>query len=432
MTLLAPWFLVVAIVAGSGVVALHFLARQRPRVAILPTTRFVPDRPARAAGPSSRPTDILLLAMRVIGVLLAGLAFARPVREPVRRPIARVLVVDLSRAAHRDSGAAQRARELLREGDVLIVFDSAARIVRGAVLDSVRTLERSSAQGSLSAALIASLRVRDSLALSADSVDMVLVSPLAVEEWDSATAGIRALWPGRIMLERVPAATYATEERLQIDFRGDRSDPLRATIALLGAASGGGNVRVVRDMAAADDSVWTRGGERVLIAWPREAASEQGAASEAATEAMSSELDTVGAVIAGDALVIAPFRRAASPEDGRVIARWVDGRPAATEVSYGLGCIRSVAVPVEDRGDLALRRSFRDLLAELSAPCGGHRRFGPLPEQAISLLAGSDSTQRIATLERTRRRSPAMPWLLGGALLTVALEPLARRAQRKS
>ncbi len=432
MTLLAPWFMAAAIAVGSGVVALHFLARQRPRVTILPTARFVPDRPARAAGRSARPTDILLLALRVIGVLLVGLAFARPVREPARRPLARVVAVDVSRATRPDRGLAQ-ARSVLREDDVLVAFDTAARVIRGSVLDSLRELERSPARGSLSAGLIASLRARDSLSLSADRVELVLVSPLAIEEWDAATARIRALWPGPILLERVPAAFDTTEARLAIDFRGHNADPLRATIALLGAASDGGDVRVVRGLPTAEDSAWARQGDRVLMAWPQEAGEAQGTASRIAAGGMRSGPDTVGAVMAGDAVVIASFARAASPPAGRVIARWVDGEPAATEVAFGAGCIRSVAVPVEDRGDLALRRHMRDFVTELSAPCGGRRRYGPLPDSAISLLAGGGSSQRVTTLDRARgQRSPAAPWLLGGALLAVALEPLARRARRKS
>ncbi|MBA3558107.1 MAG: BatA domain-containing protein [Gemmatimonadaceae bacterium] len=427
MILLAPWFMVAAIAAASGVVALHFLARQRPRAAILPTARFVPDRPARSAGRSNRPTDLILLALRVITVLLAGLAFARPVREPARRSLARVVAADVSRAAHPDSGIGRRALTLIREGDALVVFDSAARVIRGSVLDTLRMLERSSARGSLSAALIASLRARDSLSLNAERVELVLVSPLALEEWDLATASIRSLWAGPVRLEKVPAAAESTRDRLAIDFRGSGSDPLRASLALLGAAATDADVRMVRGTPTADDSVWAGQGDRVLVAWPPEVKREQGA--NVAVVART-ESDTVGAVIAGDVVLVAPFARVESPPAGRVIARWVDGEPAATEVAIGAGCIRTVAVPVESRGDLALRRSSRDLVAALSAPCGGHRRFGPLPDQVVSFLAGSGSAPRIAPLENERgRRSPATPWLLGGALLAVALEPLARRVR---
>ncbi|MBC7790505.1 MAG: BatA domain-containing protein [Anaerolineae bacterium] len=433
MTFLAPWFLLAAVAASAGVVALHFFARQRPRAAILPTARFVPDLPARSRGRSNRPADLLLLAMRVMGVLLAGLAFAQPIREPSRRPLARVVAIDISRAARPDSAFARQLRTLFRQGDVLVVFDSAARVVRGSVLDSVRTLVRSTARGSLSAGLIASLRARDSLSRDADSVELVLVSPLAIEEWDAATASIRALWPGPIGLERMPAMVDTTKGRLAIDFRGDDADPLRATVALLGAASvasDSGAVRLVRGIPTAADSGWARQADRVLLAWPVEASEVSQRVAKGTTEGGRLESDTVGGVIAGDAMLVAQFSRSASPSSGRVIARWVDGEPAATEVALGAGCLRSVAVPVENRGDFALRKSTRDFVAELSAPCGGRRHYTPLPDWAISLLAGGGPARKTATLRRDRdRRSPATPWLLGGALLTAALEPLVRRTR---
>ena len=49
MTLLAPIWLVAGAAAAFAVLALHFIARQRPAPMTLPTTRFIPDKPARAA-----------------------------------------------------------------------------------------------------------------------------------------------------------------------------------------------------------------------------------------------------------------------------------------------------------------------------------------------------------------------------------------------
>jgi len=341
-----------------------------------------------------------------------------------------VVAVDVSRAAHPDSGISQRALTLIGGGDAVVVFDSAARVIRGSVLDTVRKLEPSSAKGSLSAALVAALRARDSLSLSAERVELVLVSPLAIEEWDSATASIRALWTGPVRLEKAPAAAEIMRDRLEIDFRGSGNDPLRASIELLGAASADGYVRMTRGTPTAADSVWARQDGRVLVVWPLGVSGQPGSFSTGASLVARTVYDTVGAVIAGDVVLVAPFARVAFPPVGRVIARWVDGEPAATEVGKGAGCIRTVAVPVESRGDLVLRKSMRDFVAELGAPCGGHRRFGSLPDQAISLLAGGGSTRGIAPLENGRgRRSPATPWLLGGALLAVALEPLVRRAR---
>lgn len=434
MTFLAPWFLAAAAAVASGVIALHFLARQRPRIAILPTARFVPDRPAGATGPSSRPSDLLLLAMRVLAVVFAGLAFAQPIRKTARRPLARVVAVDLSRATRSDSDVVARARAMLRESDALVVFDSAARQVRGRILDSARSLRRSEAQGSLSAALIASLRARASLAEHADSVELLLVSPVAAEEWDAATVRIRALWPGRVVLARIPAAIDSGRELPGIDFRGEERDPLRATVALMGAARREGNVRVVRGVSTAEDSAWARQGARVLVEWPSILGRREAAGGTPVDRGwpVRSRKDTIGAVVAGDVAVIAAFERGLSPPPGIVIARWVDGEPAATESSLGAGCVRGVSVPIEDRGDLALRESMTDFVAALSAPCGGRRRFDAIPDPQIALLTGRGVERQRATVEAPRQqRSPAAPWLLAGALLTVAAEPLARRSKAR-
>lgn len=169
MTLLAPLFLAAAAAVAAGVVALHLLARQRPRDAAFPTARFVPDRPARAPSRALRPADLRLLALRVLTVLLAGAALAQPVRTPPRKAIRRVVALDLSRALADPADAVARAAALLRDGDALVTFDSVARAVHGNVRDSLRTLRVTTAPGSLSAALIVASRAAAALAPRADS-----------------------------------------------------------------------------------------------------------------------------------------------------------------------------------------------------------------------------------------------------------------------
>jgi len=87
--------------------------------------------------------------------------------------------------------------------------------------------------------------------------------------------------------------------------------------------------------------------------------------------------DTQGGVVAGGHIVVSTFTRALGVRQGRVIARWVDGEPAASERALGRGCMREVAIPVDDAGDLALRESFRGVAESLLDPCGGARDFAP-------------------------------------------------------
>ena len=82
---------------------------------------------------------------------------------------------------------------------------------------------------------------------------------------------------------------------------------------------------------------------------------------------MRAVADTVGAVVAGDASVVAPFPRAWQAPAGVAPARWVDGAPAALETPLGRGCVRTVGVPVADAGDLVLRPAFRRFVTVLAA-----------------------------------------------------------------
>ena len=86
MTFLAPWALLAGALAAAGLVVLHLVARQRPAAYALPTARFVPDRRTLVSRASRRSRDLLLLALRVILVLSAAAAFARPVLTPRRVP----------------------------------------------------------------------------------------------------------------------------------------------------------------------------------------------------------------------------------------------------------------------------------------------------------------------------------------------------------
>ena len=368
MSVLAPWYLLAAAGAAAAVLALHFLARQRPRRAPLPTARFVPERPAHAPSRSSRPTDLLLLAMRALAVLLVGVAFARPQWEPSRREVTRVVVLDLSRAVRSAAEARDSAAATLREGegDILVAFDSSARAVRGAARDSLRMLSASSARGSLSAALAAAYRAAAGLRWRADSVELVLVAPLVEEEWDAATPEIRKAWRGRARLVRV-AAAESSSARFTIDVRSPRDDPLRAAAALLGARSVTTPVHLLRTPPTPADSQWARDSAHVLLAWP---------AARVPRWPRRSRVDTVGAATAGSAVVVAPFVREAVLPPGRVVARWVDGEPAAVERPLGAGCVRDIAIAVPGIGDLALRESLRRLLGALAEPVARRGRRG--------------------------------------------------------
>ncbi len=427
MTFLAPGFFYAALAVAAGVVALHFLVTRQPRAAILPTARFVPDLPATATARATRPSDLLLMLLRALLVLAAGTALARPVFRPERQPVAKVILLDASRAVNDFAAASSSARALFTDGDVFVLFDSAARQLNGSPPDSLPRLTAGNARGNISAALIAALRAGSDMRERADSIELVVISPFAAEEWDAATDSIRKLWRGRARLVRVAMASEPVpRESSSVTIGALSSDALTATMSLVPRSSAG-NVRIVRGAPNATDSAWAAAGSRVLVEWPRDAQPR-------GTVARQS-MDSVGGVLAGSSTVISGFVRkwrfgSDSLNGVRVIARWLDGEPAATERPIGEGCLRSVGVPVAQVGDLVIRADFIRFVATFVAPCGN--RTLPVPASAASLasLAGPPGlASRDAFEPRSDVGSPLAPWLLGLAIALALGELFARRRE---
>ena len=257
MTFLAPGFLWGAAVIAAGIFALHFIVTRQPRASVLPTARFVPDSAATAIVRDTRPSDLLLMLLRVLIVLAAGAALARPVIKPSRRADTRVFLMDRSRSVANVREAADSVKNLYRAGDAIIVFDSAARTlgVRGS--DSLASIRHADARGNLSAALVASLREASVARDRADSLELVIVSPFAEEEHDAATDSIRKLWPGRARLVHVAAQPDSSAiGGGSIQSRASSDDPITVSVALALKQSHA-NARIVRNTSLGSaDSAW--------------------------------------------------------------------------------------------------------------------------------------------------------------------------------
>ena len=412
MTFLAPWALALGALGAAGAVLLHLVARQRPAAFMLPTARFIPDRQTLVSRAATRPTDLVLLALRVLLLLAAGAAFARPVFVRAAATHARIVLLDRSSAVADVNDAWRRARALgTGPGPtVVIAFDSATAVVDGGAADSPIT--RSVAAGSISAALIAARRAAGSLATRADSVELVLVSPIATEELDAATAGVRALWPGGIRLERVAlrsdSSTTPTLERAL-----PMSDALGPAMA---ARLVRAEVRAVRLRRAntldARDSAYAAAGGTVVL-WDSSAA----------------PLRAEGLAL-GDDVIVARLGRRSLAATGAAVARWADGSAAARERPIGAGCLRAVGIALPTAGDLPLRAGFQRIVRGLLAPCG---RAAPLHAADSTMTAsviGGKSLAPASTLRSgAEPPSPFVPWLLGVALLC-ALAELALRGRR--
>ena len=417
MSWLLPSALGVAAAAAIVVVALHFIARSKPVAESLPTARFVPVRPVHARTRSIALTDILLLLARIAAVLALGVAIAGPMVSR-RGRVSRIIIVDRSRAVANFSEARDSARRIASANDLVVTFDSAARVGNLSALDSLRT---TNAQGSLSAAIAAATRAAVRASTDADSLELVLVSPLVREEIDEATSKLRAAWPGRIRL--VPVAAVASpSSRPRVEIRTDANDAVAASLSLMGVVAPRGSVRLVRTTPTHDDSLWASGEGHVLVHWP--------ARDNVAGWTRRASIDAIGAVSANGATVVARFPRLWVVE-GDAIARWSDGEAAAAERAVGGGCIRDVGILMDEASDLALRAPFRRFAAELIGPCGGALATGPVDSATRAWLAGGTSLAAATDVrDRTIESSPWTPWLLALAAVLLIGELALRRSQR--
>lgn len=444
MSFALPWIFAMGVATAAGVVALHLLSTRRPPARPLPTARFVPESDLRAVSRTSRPTDLLLLALRVLAVLAIAAAFAQPVPDAPGPALRRVVALEWTTALSDVEAARSRAQALIGDGDALVVFDTSARVVNAAEL---ATLAEPTVRGAaLSPMLVAVRDAAATIARGADSLAVTVLSAMPAEAWDDATMALRTTWPGRIRVERLDAAVDDVAAPTVQVWPADADDPIVAAVAMLtdsrAAPTPAGETRsaiaprrIRRDTLRAEDSLWlaqTPGG--VLLTWPRAAdASRPATAARDADATLSA--DGVFASLGGDAALVAPLGRRAVRVDAdsgaaasglRVIARWRDGTSAATERAMGQGCLRDVGLQVPEHGDVTLRAPFAQVLTVLLEPCGGRRSATP-SDSVLAAFAGDGPLVAAAAFERAGGRSPLVPWLLLAALLLLVTEQWWRR-----
>ena len=412
MTFLAPWALAIGALAAAGMVLLHLVARQRPAAYVLPTTRFIPDQRTLVSRAAARPRDLRLLLLRVSLILAAAAAFARPVLTPSRGDIGRVVLLDRSRAVANAGEAVAAARARAADGApvTIIAFDSVATLVGDAQWDSLAAVPLSGATGSLSAALVAARRASIALADRVDSVELVVVSPLGAREFDSATAMLRAQWPGAIAFERVALrADSAISWRLERTLAA--SDPLGPAM-VAGRATGTTRItRLVRSAFSSADSTFARDGGTV-VRWDTTSAARP----------LAEGLSVDGRVI------VASLGRLPVADGGRVLARWADGSAAAREVRLGTGCLRQVGIAQPAAGDIALHPPFQAMVRVLLAPCGVMVPDVAADSLVAVHLAGATRSAAPATALRRDddRSSPLARWLLAIAIALALAELIVR------
>lgn len=458
-----PGFLLAGATAAAAVFLLHLLARRPPDRAPLPTARFLRAKPSEAPRLRRRPTDLLLLALRMLWLLCLGAALAQPVWVRAVPGVPEVVLLDRTTTPAAWPAAVDSARRLLLgpEGEArgaLVLFDAAATVIsplrlRPALFDSLLRAPPSTVLASYTAAIRAIPEAARRLG-RADSARVSMISPL---RWDGWRAGIaplrRAAWPGAIRLIPMPLPAPPTDSAAPPE-RGRAvvlSDAGKGTYARTALAAAGWDVaasahdsfaadaavyvvlRPVRASTAADLLRQARGGAAVVVAAPvpepLAAALPVAAETPSAAEPSPSGGTLVfegGPLLAG--AVARVSLRSIYQDSAILLAAWEDGRPAVAARRVGTGCVVSVAADLEG-GTLPLNSGYPLALDRLARACGNaadeESRGGRLDAGALAILASDSRPAAVALPAGGAPEGVSLaPWLLGIAALAVLLETL--------
>ncbi|HEX8452686.1 MAG TPA: BatA domain-containing protein [Longimicrobium sp.] len=455
LTLGAPLFLLAGALAALVPLALHLIRRRPPTRSPLPTARFLTE-DARSSIRVSRPTDRLLMALRMLLLLLAGAAFARPSWVPAPRGTREVVLLDRS-AAMRGSNAWRRAVEEARRtllasdgtarGD-LVLFDTSAvhvpqRRLTASTFDSLAAVGPSAHRASYAAAL----RAIDPAARTlrgADSVRVTMLSALRWGGWRPGMAALRqAAWPGAIRLQDLTsptppnaAASREPEPRRNavviasggagrfvvpaLEATGwttravDRLSALPSDARLIVAIRPAGDLRAIAE-AGATVVVDAGGAGSPMPGWLPAQSSAPALRSDAGDLWFAPDLRLPGATARAD---IRPKRGAT------VLAAWDDGRPAVVAARLGKGCIVYAGTGLED-GALPLSPAFPRALERMARACDREPTGDamlPLDAGARAILAGRGAAVINAAASGGAGSVALGRWLMAAALLVALAE----------
>jgi hypothetical protein len=455
LTLGAPLFLLAGALAALIPLALHLIRRRPPTRSPLPTARFLSE-DARSSIRVSRPTDRLLMALRMLLLLLAGAAFARPSWTPAPRGTREVVLLDRS-AAMRDSDAWRRAVEQARRtllapdrsarGD-LVLFDTSAvhvpqRRLTTATFDSLAAAGPSANPASYAAAL----RAIDPAARTlrgADSVRVTMLSALRWGGWRPGMAALRqAAWPGAIRLQDltspIPPNTATSREPeprrnavvIASGVTGrfvvpaleaigwttravDRLPSIPADVRLIVAIRPAGDLRALAEAGATVVADAGSAGS-LMPGWLPIQSTTTRLRSDAGDLWFGPDLRLPGATARAD---IRPKRGAT------VLAAWDDGRPAVVAARLGKGCVVYAGTRLED-GALPLSPAFPRALERMARACNREPTGDamlPLDAGARAILAGRGATVINAAAGGGAGSVPLGRWLMAATLLVALAE----------
>ncbi|HEV7590099.1 MAG TPA: VWA domain-containing protein [Longimicrobium sp.] len=474
LTFGSPAFLLAGALAALVPLALHLIRRRPPSRAPLPTARFLSPDP-RTSVRVGRPTDLLLLALRMLLLVLAAAAFARPVWRPAARGSATVVLLDRGAAmaggdAWPHAVAAARQRLLALRGDALgslVLFDSAATVippsrVTPALFDSLAAARPTAGSSRFAAALRAIPAAVGGLR-EADSLRVALVTRPRWHGWSDGLGPLRhAVWPGAIELVELPdldagdgeivAENVKAKEAIYFADALDRLSYAKPALEATGwrvrlaipsadAVLDSARLMVVRravpaGVAAALTRAATAGATVVVTA--PAAASLRGFIPWAG--AMRVDSGGGGMWLASGPHVSGTAMRVSgdAARGAAVIASWDDGRPAAAARRLGRGCVVFAATDL-DRGEMTLDAEYPRLLDGLAHGCepsdgpSSIDRDTPLDAGARAVLRGTGPRVVAArTVPGWGGGVPLGRWAMAAALLAALAETFFAYGRRRA
>ncbi|MEP6765420.1 MAG: hypothetical protein ABJB66_13975 [Gemmatimonadaceae bacterium] len=434
-----PWLLGASVASALVTTALHFLSVRKPQVILLPTMRFLPDRPRRAVSRTAKPSDLWLLLLRVCALLLVGIALSGITWRARTFTHGRVVVVDRNvdsgdlGTLRTRAGSLLHARMLGDTATRFVVMDSTARplSVRQMRAFHADTINALNGHTKLSSMILAGTRGASALVReesNIDSVELVILAPIDRAMTDAALPAARALWPGNIRLIDLASEEYSSDTVTpKISMTG-----APASSAVLSALTEFGAVRVDTGSTVTVSAAVIPGSVPALttvIEWPESGVPDGWS---------KVKPDTIGAIVARGRALVWPFVRSARIPDslsqrGRAIAWWSDGVVAAIETRTANSCVRHVGITVTNASDVMQGRGARALLSAVAARCDVRVVTPVMTDEVRDRLEG---TRRAAPASAftvpNSAHTPYASLLLLIALLLLAVEWWARDRERMS
>lgn len=435
ITLGLPWLLGMAVFAAMGVTLLHLLSVQRPPSLRLPTTRFLPERTVRAVSRTKHVSDVRLLLLRVAGLLLAGLAVARP--EFVARGATHATLAVVSPTAGERTQMGVTSKRSSADTAAIRQLIGAHAASGGASADGTSPQSQVvfADNPTMDASTVWPLAWHAAAQLvnrqaALDSVSLHLVVGTEADTMSAAWRAWAAGWPGRVVVHGPVRPAIATTTRRQvhvewidgqpsnrgrraatIDDAADRMlrDAFRwhavrvSTTSRTGTQNDTGTDTVlvsrdtsVRGRAATSGRAEGSTGRVVRIYWPINGVPAKWTQADALAERDEAERPTAppGALVTNGVALSGPWQRSAVPpfSDERTasdIVWWSDGSVAAREARTAAGCERVIAVDVSHAAivgsDVLMAAAANALFDRLLSPC--HPRVA----YSLALLTALDT-----------------------------------------